>query len=201
MARTSKTEQRYVKKETLLLAVFVALIAGFVGGVVFSVYKGPIPGRPQAPAQHSEPEAAPEPGVQDRIAALQRLVSVNPEDEEAWAALGNLYFDTNQVTKAIEAYRKALELNPNNADVWTDLGIMYRRNKQPREAVSAFDKATQIDPLHEPSRFNKGVVLMHDLQDGPGALKAWEELVKLNPQARAPNGQTVKELIEVIRKQ
>lgn len=201
MARTSQTDHRYVKKETLLLAVFVALIAGFIGGVVFSAFKGQAPGGPQAPTPAPATRGAPEPGLQDRIASLERLVSVNPEDGEAWAALGNLYFDTEQVPKAIEAYRKALDLNPDNADVWTDLGIMYRRNGQPREAVSAFDRAIEIDPLHEPSRFNKGVVLMHDLEDRPGAVKTWEALVKLNPQARAPNGQSVQELIEIIRKQ
>jgi hypothetical protein len=44
----------------------------------------------------------------------------------------------------------------------------------------------KIDPRHEISRFNKGIVLMHDLQDQKGALQAWEELVKINPIAKAP---------------
>ncbi|MBL6968490.1 MAG: hypothetical protein ISR62_08735 [Desulfobacteraceae bacterium] len=37
---------------------------------------------------------------------------------------------------------------------------------------------------------------MHDLNDSAGALKAWEGLLKINPMAKAPNGQLVMELVE-----
>ena len=49
--------------------------------------------------------------------------------------------------------------------------------------------------------FNKGVVLMHDLNDKPGALASWEALVKVNPNAKAPNGQLVSNLIAGLKKQ
>jgi len=51
----------------------------------------------------------------------------------------------------------------------------------------------------ETSYFNKGVVLMHDLNDSAGALKAWEGLLKINPMAKAPNGQLVMELVEKLK--
>ena len=186
----------YVRKETLLLFCFAALIVGFVGGVFYSAYKNPpaTPGLPQVPAGPSEE-------IPDRIAALKKLVSLDSEDVEAWIELGNVHFDAGQPKDAIAAYDRALELRPDNPNVWTDLGVMYRRSGEPEKAAQAFRKASELDPLHEPSRFNLGVVLMHDLDDRQGAQKAWENLVQLNPMAQAPGGQSVLEILEMLKKQ
>ena len=110
--------------------------------------------------------------------------------------LGNLYFDNDQAEKAVVAYEKALAIDPNNANILTDLGVMYRRSGQPQQAVAAFDRAISVDPAHETARFNKGVVLMHDLNDTAGAVSVWKELADVNPVFTAPNGQTLDELIQ-----
>ena len=73
---------------------------------------------------------------------------------------------------------------------------MYRRSGAPEKAIASFDKAIAIDPNHEVSRFNKGIVLLHDLKDTERALQAWESLLEINPLAMAPNGQSVDELIK-----
>ena len=65
----------------------------------------------------------------------------------------------------------------------------------PKEAVASFDRAIAVDPKHETARFNKGIVLLHDLKDEKGAIAAWRGLLEINPLAMAPNGQTVDELI------
>ena len=39
MVKKKETDGQYVKKETLLVVAFVTLIAGFLGGVVFSAYR------------------------------------------------------------------------------------------------------------------------------------------------------------------
>jgi len=138
------------------------------------------------------------PGDDGRAQMLQALtdkVRQDPNDTAAWIQLGHLNFDRNAVPEAIAAYEKALALQPDNAPVRTDLGIMYRRAKRPEDAIREFDRAIVIDPKLENARFNKGVVLLHDLNDKAGALQAWEELLKINPVAMAPNGQSVDELI------
>ena len=75
------------------------------------------------------------------------------------------------------------------------MGVMYRRSGKPRQAIEAFDKAIEVDPSHEISRLNKGIVLMHDLDDIQGAIKVWEELVKVNPSAKTSTGQLIKDVI------
>ena len=111
----------------------------------------------------------------------------------------NHYFDTDQFEKSIQAYEQALALEPNNANVLTDMGVMYRRSDQPQKAIAAFDKAIAVDPGHEISRFNKGIVLMHDLNDREGAVKAWADLVRINPLAKTPSGIPIKEMVDKLK--
>jgi cytochrome c-type biogenesis protein CcmH/NrfG len=199
MAKQQKTDpSQYVRKQTFLMVSLLALAVGFFGGVVFSVFKSdsqaPVP---SAPVQMGTPA----PAGSDRIAALQRQTQADPGNANAWTELGNAYFDSKQYEKSISAYRKSLELNPNNANVWTDMGVMYRRSNKPEEALKAFDQAIAVDPKHEVSRMNKGIVLLHDLNDFNGAIQAWEGLLEVNPIAMAPNGVSIDEMVIQLKKQ
>ncbi len=200
MAKQSKTDDpRLVSRQTLWLVSLLALAVGFFGGVVFTAYKA---GPDERPVQARMPASTQvQPDRSAMIAALEAKTSANPQDVTAWIELGNVYFDSARHEQAIVAYRKALELNPDNANVWTDLGIMYRRSGKPREAVKAFDRAGAVDPQHEISRMNKGIVLLHDLQDVDGAIAAWEEVLAINPIAMAPTGRSVDEMIQQLKKQ
>ncbi len=188
-------------KETLLLAVFISLVVGFVGGVVFSAYKfdSGLQSPLSEPAKEHEHSSAEENPAQ-RMAALEQATSRDPQNPQAWTLLGNAYFDANQVKKAITAYEKALNLDSGNPNVWTDLGVMYRRNKEPEKAIQAFSRAGDIDPGHEASVFNKGIVLFYDLDDREGAIKAWQDLITINPMARGPNGKLVAEFLMEFKK-
>jgi tetratricopeptide (TPR) repeat protein len=135
-----------------------------------------------------------------RIPDLKKMAEKDPLNADLWIKLGNIYFDSNRYIEAIDAYQKALELRPANADVWTDLGVSFRRNEQPQKAIDSFDMATKYDTSHEVSRFNKGIVILYDLNNPEGALEAWEALLKINPFAQAPNGQSVAEIYEIVKK-
>jgi cytochrome c-type biogenesis protein CcmH/NrfG len=196
MGQNKTDTHKYVKKETMLMVAFITFTAGFLAGIAYGLYKG----EPRKVARVEKQQAA-DPKFSSEIAALELEVAQNPANVNAWTQLGNRYFDTNKFDRAIGAYNKSLALNPQNADVWTDLGVMYRRNRQPAEALKAFDKAIEINPRHEISRFNKGIVLLHDLKDQQSAIRAWEDLLKVNPVAMAPNGQSVDQLIVQLKNQ
>ena len=195
----------YVKKQTLVGAVILSLIIGFVGGAVYSSIKLGGQGRAGNAASTGMPPA----GMTDeasvdmasKILQLEQYLKNNPKDDKAWAQLGNLFFDSDQYTNAIDAYHRSLEIQPNQIGVVTDLGVMYRRNKQPEKAIEYFDKAITMDPKFETARFNKGIVLLHDLNDLKGGIAAWEELVKINPLATAPNGESVDAIVMRMKKQ
>lgn len=199
MAVKKALQENMVKKETLYVAVFLAVVVGFFGGVIYSAVKsgpssGPVSSGP-APQQQGggiSPEMA------QRTLALEQEVAANPGNGDAWTQLGNVYFDSDRYDQAIRAYTRSLEIFPNNPDVLTDLGVMYRLSGQPNKAIEVFDKAISINPRHEQSRFNKGVVLRYDLDDRDGAIKAWEELLKVNPNAVASGGVPVSEAIKQL---
>lgn len=201
MVKKKATDGQYVKKETMLVVALVALIVGFLGGVVFSAYKSGA--GLNVSASGLSGQASQKQNISNKLAQeindLEKGISLHPENIEALIRLGNLYFDADRPEKAIMAYNKALELDPGNPDVLTDLGVMYRRKGQPLEAIKAFNKAIKIDPRHEASRFNKGVVLLYDLNDSKGAIRAWKELVEVNPFARVHGNELVVELIEKIK--
>jgi len=185
-----------VKKEFMLVAVLVALVAGFLGGVIYSSFKNPARiATTTSSTSGGEQQSALTEDQARNIFQLEQEVKEHPDNVGAWTSLGNVYYDTNQFSKSINAYNKSLELDPKQPTVLTDLGVMYRRNKQPQEAIKAFDRAISLDPTVEQAYFNKGVVLIYDLNDKEAGLKAWEELVKINPEAKAPNGQLVKDVI------
>ncbi len=212
---TDSTNKDGIKKQTLVTAVLVSLFIGFIGGTVYSSFKLATDKQAvkqmqqQMPPQGDAAKNNISMGEQQdnsiefsaKILQLEQYLEKNPKDAEAWAQLGHLFFDSNQSKNAIEAYEKSLAIVPDNTGVITDLGVMYRRSNQPEKAIETFDKAIAIDPAFETARFNKGVVLLHDLNDVEGGIKAWEELVEQNPLAMAPNGESVDSLVQKMKKQ
>lgn len=184
MKKNANNIRPSIPRQTAIIIAFATFAAGFLTGVGFTVYKT----KPGSEIVSNQGQTI---SYAEQTATLEAEVLRNPQNTQAWVHLGHSYFDTDQYAKAISAYEKALELNPENADVWTDLGIMYRRSGQPGKAIENFDKAVVVDPKHETARFNKGIVLMHDLNDREGAIRAWEELLEINPLAMAGNNQSV----------
>ena len=178
--------------------IALAFVAGMLAGILLTLYK--TGGSPPVPP-HSEVEHKSSVDLSDQIAGLEFKTSQNPGDITGWMQLGNLYFDSDLPEKAIAAYKEALAINPDNADVLTDMGVMYRKSGKYDKAVQSFDKAVGVDPKHEIARFNKGIVLMHDLNNSQGAIQAWEELLAINPLAMAPNGQSIDEMLKKMKQQ
>ena len=179
-AKEEKMESKYVRMEITAIIALVALVVGFFAGEIIDLSE---PRRPTMEVQQSQlgqqpfqrPSLTPE-QKRSKILELEKKVASNPDDGEAWNELGHLYLNEHQPKQGLRAFKKVLALNPNNAHAWNDLGIMYRQNKQPVEAVAAFDKAIEIEPRSEEYRYRKGIVLMDDLNDPEGGIKAWNEL-------------------------
>ncbi len=175
----------------------VIFIAGFVSGIGFTVYKttdsAPVNVASQQQVQKNNAE------TDQAIMNLEAEVTANPNNFENWVQLGNLYFDSNQPEKAVPAYEKALELHSGNANVYTDLGVMYRRTDRPQKAIEAFDKAIAMDGTHIPSRFNKGIVLFYDLNDGNGAIASWESILQIDPEAQLGDGEHLHNFIDRMK--
>jgi len=189
MGKKNTIKPSTISKQAAMVLALVTFVVSFTAGVVFTVYK-----TKTAPGLASD--SGQDNNYAQKARALETEAARNPQNPEAWIQLGHIYFDGDQYEKGIRAYEKSLALNPNNVNVLTDLGIMYRRNGQPKKAVAAFDQAIAVNPKHETARLNKGIVLLHDLKDRERALKAWEELLEINPLAIAGKDQRVDQLVK-----
>jgi cytochrome c-type biogenesis protein CcmH/NrfG len=197
-----------MKKETVILAVVIAFIVGFITGATVAILKGKKGGekvvavqKPQGALQMAPMPApqGPTPAeVASKIQTLKDIVKKDPKNLSAWVEMGNLYFDSNQPNEAIEAYNQYLAIKPDNPDVRTDLGIMYRNLGQFDKAFEEFRKAAQIDPKHINSRYNLGLVLLHDKQDMKGAIKAWEEYLRVD--SKSERAERIKVQMEKLKK-
>ena len=177
-----------ITRETAIILSVAMLVIGFVGGVAFGVIKSNRTSDLKTQIS-SEPPS-------DMLQKLEDETARNPKNADAWIKLGNIFFDSDQYKKAINAYEQSLTIKTDNPNVLTDLGIMYRFNREPLKAVEAFNRAMAADPVHQFSRMNKGIVLMYDLKDEKGAIQAWEELLTLNPLTMFQNGQSLDEVLK-----
>ena len=194
MANSSKKQKSAPEKKSnpLVYGVVILLTGAFIG-IAFSAAFHSSTGTSSIPAQTQDS------GLAAKITTYSQRVATNPQDVNAWITLGNLYFDTEQPAKSVEAYTRALEINPNNPNVLTDMGVMHRALGQYQQALDAFARAIAVDPGHETARFNTGIVRLYDLNDKAGAAEAWEGLARVNPQAVTPNGESVAELARKLR--
>ena len=173
-----------MKKDTLLIAG-VALLAGLLLGYLIG-HKSAAPTRSSAPVQ--APATAPTVNVDQKINEIKNIVANDPTNRNAWVALGNEYFDTNQFVAAIEAYDKALALKGDDANILIDQGVMFRRLGWFDRALENFSKATEIAPNHPTGWFNLGVVYRNDLNKFPEAIEAWTRFLELNPSGPGAGG-------------
>lgn len=195
--RNSGTTQPDTKNQ--LVVYIIIFIAGFLAGVAFTVFKSTPPAPGPAPATAPQAQNKESEESRQAILSLEAEVTANPQNFQAWTRLGNLYYDTEQPDKAIAAYTKSLLLHKGDANILTDLGVMYRLTNQPHKAIEHFDLAMRETPDHLPARYNKGIVKMYDLNDPQGAIASWEEMLRIDPQAKAGNGESISALIEKIR--
>jgi cytochrome c-type biogenesis protein CcmH/NrfG len=196
-----------MKKETVILLVVIAFLVGFISGATVAILRGTKDAEKPAMVQKPQtvPPGAPAPAPKgpdpmeaaSKINTLKEIVKKDPKNLPAWVELGNIYFDTDQPKEAIEAYSQYLAIKPDNPDVRTDMGIMYRKLGQFDKAIEEFRKAAQADPKHVNSRYNIGLVLLHDKQDIKGAVTAWEDYLKVDPNSQ--RAQRIRAQIEKMK--
>ncbi len=191
--RQSQDNASYVRKSTFIVSVVAALVFGLYMGTLmtsFNSFSTPSDGG-SAGGQSNQAAA--------EIEKAKSTVELDPENARAWITLGNLYFDNGNPGESVKAYTKALELQPNNADVLTDRGTMYRELGQFELALQSYSKATNINPTHKNSIFNAGIVLYYDLKREAEGIAKWEQLLRIDPKATAPNGQPLADMIKGLK--
>ena len=180
-----------MQKDKVIILVIVSLLIGFVAGAVAGIKFSSGDLHP-AKTETAPPSAPAKMPSEEETRALERVLEKDPNNLETIISLGNRYFDLHQYRKAIDLYSRALTIDPRNPDVRTDMAIMYRGLKEYDTAVKELRQAAAQSPGHVNSRYNLGIILLHDKKDIPGAVAAWEDCLKAGATG---------EQAEVIRRQ
>lgn len=119
--------------------------------------------------------------LQSQISHVHDILQQDSTNFDAWAALGNLYFDADMPAEAIAHYRGALNLKPDDVHVLTDMATMLRAAGQPDTAVTVLGHALNLDSTLTQAWFNLGVIQSFDLKNHKEALHAWKKFLALSP--------------------
>jgi adenylate cyclase len=88
----------------------------------------------------------------DAITALEKSITLGPNDAESYAALGRIHAFSGRPKDALEFMGKAIRLNPVHPAWYSNaVGIAYLIMKADDKATRAFRKAVQINPNFLPS--------------------------------------------------
>jgi len=123
----------------------------------------------------------------------------DPKNSDLLGQIGNTYKATHQFKVAAEYYDKALQVDPKNVAIRTEMASCQYYNGDVDGAISQLQQSLHYDPKDANSLFNLGVVKWQGKQDSKGALAAWRQLLKSNPQLSEDRKATVQKLIADVQ--
>lgn len=91
------------------------------------------------------------------LASYRHVLELVPNDLDALRGLGNVYYDLEEFTKAIEYYQQYLTLKPEDANVRTDMGTMYLYSRDIDRAIAEYQTVVAQKPDFFQAYFNLGI--------------------------------------------
>ncbi|MCR9171472.1 MAG: tetratricopeptide repeat protein [bacterium] len=96
--------------------------------------------------------------VTDALEIVEKGLELTPEKPELLYLSSQIYWGTNQRSKALVNYEKFAAQNPDNVDVLFTLGTMYFDEKRLDDAVRVFEQITVLQPNQAAAYFYLGMV-------------------------------------------
>ena len=192
-----------MRADSIAFAVSGMLFGVIVGWILgtqqssgsVSVAAAPVATATAAPGTEGRPPApALDPA---RVKELVDAAAGDPASPALRVQLGNLYFDAERYTDAVQWYEDALRLEPTDPNVSTDLGVAYYYTNQPDKAIQQFEQSLKNDPKHTKTMLNMGIVKAFGKQDLAGASAAWAQVIATAPDS--PEAQAATKALEGLK--
>jgi cytochrome c-type biogenesis protein CcmH/NrfG len=123
----------------------------------------------------------------------------DPKNADLMTQVGKIYLSTHQFKEAADYFAKALEVQPKNVPTRTLLASCLYYNGDVDGALQQLGQATTDDPKDANSLFNLGMIRWQGKKDAKGALAAWGQLLRNNPQLEANKKAQVQKLMADLR--
>jgi cytochrome c-type biogenesis protein CcmH/NrfG len=134
--------------------------------------------------------------ISDQKAAplLDKLKS-NPRDTNLLTQIAALYHTTHRFKEAANYYNQAVDIDPRNVAFRTRLAASLYRSGDVDGAIAQLDKALTYDSKDANTLFNLGMIKLQGKADSKGAVAAWRQLLKSNPDLSPDRKATVMKLM------
>jgi len=83
-----------------------------------------------------------------RFEIVRRALKVDSTSVDAWYQLGNLWQDSLELHRAIDAYRRAVTIRPTHANSLAFMAFVYCWLRQPDSALVWANRAVKVDPAN-----------------------------------------------------
>jgi cytochrome c-type biogenesis protein CcmH/NrfG len=133
-----------------------------------------------------------------QAAPLMEKLKSNPKDSASLMQVGAIYYTTGQFKQASAYYEKALQAEPGNVADRVKLATSLYRDGDVDGAIAQLNQALTYDPKDANTLFDLGMMKLQGKQDSKGALAAWHQLLKSNPQLSADHKAQVQRLMASV---
>ena len=210
--QTDRTTSTWTATQTYVMATVCLLIGALVGYLIRGSANPTGQAAPVAGMQ--QPAGTPPPGMgQQRMPTLDDLkrmadkqaepltakLKTDPKNVELLYKSGLTYKAAHQFKEAIAYFQKALEVDPGNVAIRTEMASCMYYTGDVDGALAELNKSLSYDPKHAGTLMNIGIIKWKGKNDVPGAIAAWQTLLKLNPDF--PQRATIEHLITQAQQQ
>lgn len=187
----------------------LCLILGVALGYLFrgSQTPGTAPsasGQAQAPMSANLPQQMPTLDQMKHMADKQAepllaQLKTDPKNADLLKQMAKIYESTHQFKEAAGYYEQALALTPKDVATRTEMASCLYYSGDVDGALTQLQRAVADSPKDANSLFNLGMIRWKGKSDVPGALQAWEQLLRSNPNMDSAKRKQVQDLIAQVK--
>ena len=180
-------------KQVYGMAAGCLLLGFFVGYFFLAGPSRPSVPRPQPAASMPSSQAVPT-GAHPKLtldqmkqmadvqaSALIEKSKTDPKNASLLVQIAGIYQASHQFNEAASYFEKALKIDPANVSARTELASCLYYSGDADGALSQLNQALKYKPTDVNSLFNLGMIKYRGKNDPKGAIAAWQELLRTNP--------------------
>ena len=120
--------------------------------------------------------------AKDAAEDIQKLLSLNPDDEQALLLKGEILAANGEPEQAQECFNQILSLNPFNEKAYLLSGELYLAHKDLDNALAVYDEAIEINPGFAKAYHERGRIKLQK-GDKEGSMEEMKKALELAPES------------------